>query len=83
MPAGETVLRWFWYGAMTTDGERVHGPERFLFVNCKEPLVSLKEPLVSLGGHIFAIKQKIRFEILFGGFRGILRVLWGWACFLC
>lgn len=39
IPAGQTVLRWFWYGAMKTDGERVTGPEHSLFVNCKDIIV--------------------------------------------
>lgn len=39
MPAGETVLRWFWYGAMKTDGKRVMGPEHSLFVNCKDVVI--------------------------------------------
>jgi len=43
MPAGETVLRWFWYGAMNTDGVRVHGPEHSLFVNCKDIIVGTPE----------------------------------------
>lgn len=43
MPAGETVLRWFWYGAMTTDGVRVHGPEHSLFVNCKDVVIGTAE----------------------------------------
>lgn len=43
MQAGATVLRWFWYGAMTTDGVRVHGPEHSLFVNCKDIIVGTAE----------------------------------------
>lgn len=43
MPAGKTVLRWIWYGAMTPDGERVHGPEHSLFVNCKDIVVGTAE----------------------------------------
>lgn len=43
MPAGETVIRWFWYGAMTIDGLRVHGPEHSLFVNCKDIIVGTPE----------------------------------------
>jgi hypothetical protein len=43
MPAGPTVLRWFWYGAMQIDGERVNGPERSLFVNCKDIVVGTAE----------------------------------------
>jgi len=39
MPSGQTVLRWFWYGAMTTSGEHVQGPEHSLFVNCKDVVV--------------------------------------------
>jgi len=34
MKPGPTTMRWFWYGAMTTSGERVKGPEHSLFVNC-------------------------------------------------
>jgi hypothetical protein len=44
MPAGPIVLRWFWYGAMTTGGERVtDGPEQSLFVNCKDIVVGTVE----------------------------------------
>jgi len=34
MAPGPTTMRWFWYGAMTTAGARVDGPEHSLFVNC-------------------------------------------------
>jgi len=43
MPSGQTVLRWFWYGAMKTSGERVTGPEHSLFVNCKDIVVGTTE----------------------------------------
>lgn len=43
MPAGKTVLRWIWYGAMTVAGARVHGPEHSLFVNCKDIIVGSPE----------------------------------------
>jgi len=43
MPAGATVLRWFWYGAMETNGERVMGPEHSLFVNCKDITIGTAE----------------------------------------
>lgn len=36
-------MRWFWYGAMKTDGERVNGPEHSLFVNCKDVVVGTPE----------------------------------------
>lgn len=43
MAAGQTVLRWIWYGATTTDGVSVHGPEHSLFVNCKDIVVGTAE----------------------------------------
>jgi len=36
LPPGDTIFRWVWYGAMTVDGQPVVGPEKSLFVNCKD-----------------------------------------------
>ena len=33
LPPGPTVVRWIWFGALTTNGTRVNGPEHSLFVN--------------------------------------------------
>jgi len=38
-PAGNTIFRWIWYGAMTIDGQPVTGPEKSLFVNCKDVII--------------------------------------------
>jgi len=43
MPAGQTVFRWFWVGAMKTDGTRVNGPEPSLFANCVDIVVGTPE----------------------------------------
>jgi len=51
MPAGQTVLRWFWYGAMTTAGVHVHGPEHSLFVNCKDIVVGTAEQCQARKAH--------------------------------
>lgn len=42
-PTGQTVFRWFWYGAMKTDGTRVMGPEHSLFANCADIVVGTPE----------------------------------------
>eukprot|EP00406_Dinophysis_acuminata_P059047 CAMPEP_0179281670 /NCGR_PEP_ID=MMETSP0797-20121207/37276_1 /TAXON_ID=47934 /ORGANISM="Dinophysis acuminata, Strain DAEP01" /LENGTH=253 /DNA_ID=CAMNT_0020990391 /DNA_START=60 /DNA_END=818 /DNA_ORIENTATION=- len=39
MPAGRTVVRWLWYGAMTTGGQRLGGGEHSLFVSCADVTV--------------------------------------------
>jgi len=43
MPAGQTVIRWLWYGAMKTDGTRVTGPEHSLFLNCFDVTIGTHE----------------------------------------
>jgi len=48
MPVGQTVFRWFWYGAMKTDGERVMGPEHSLFANCVDIVVGTPEQCSAL-----------------------------------
>jgi len=48
MPAGQTVFRWFWYGAMKTDGTRVMGPEHSLFANCVDIVVGTPEQCANL-----------------------------------
>jgi len=48
MPTGQTVFRWFWYGAMKTDGTRVMGPEHSLFANCVDVVVGTPEQCASL-----------------------------------
>jgi len=39
LPTGDSIFRWLWYGAMTTDGKHVVGPEDSLFVNCKDVII--------------------------------------------
>lgn len=48
MPVGQTVFRWFWYGAMKTDGTRVMGPEHSLFANCVDIIVGTPEQCANL-----------------------------------
>lgn len=43
MQAGQTVIRWLWYGAMKTDGTRVTGPEHSLFLNCFDVMIGTPE----------------------------------------
>jgi len=36
---GRNVFRWYWYGGMTPEGQRVKGPEPGLFLSCVDVMV--------------------------------------------
>lgn len=41
--AGETVIRWIWYGCMEQNETRVDGCEHSIFVNCLDVVVGTEE----------------------------------------
>jgi hypothetical protein len=51
MPAGETVLRWRWFGSMDTSGRVVDGnAERSLFLNCKDVVIGTADQCAARAG---------------------------------
>merc|ERR1712137_898064 len=57
MEAGNTVVRWLWYGAMTLDESYVYGPEHSLFLNCMDVEVGTPEQCGCTGGTLNACKE--------------------------